>query len=335
MVMEKRILKKLLTLLLTLAMAGSFAACDKEEPAADPSATEDLTAAEDPAASLPSFTFTKFGNAKITVLGAEMVQDEDGEDFMRVYYEYLNMDKTAAGHAPNLALNLEITQGEEELYSYEFSEYDEEHVPEDLFYHCAVQPGIPVRNTIIIYCDPKGGPVDISLHVMVGSWAYNEEDVEWFKFQVDPKNPMPAPKEPYEIQPIANPTYAKDLPTSGTSTSATNPFTISLDGYELTSYDGQPALRVKMTYTHQHEWEMSPYTALTINAFQDGIALKQGDTWYLDDVTAEDEAFETDVAAGETVTCSAIFILRSNSPVEVVVEQPLDDTRVGLTCHVQ
>ena len=170
---------------------------------------------------------------------------------------------------------------------------------------------------------------------MMGSWAYNEEDVEWFNFQMDPKNLMPAPEEHYVIQLIANPTYAKDLPTSGTSTSLSNPFTISLDGYELTTYDGQPALRVKMTYTHQHDWEMSPYTALTINAFQDGIALEQGSTWYLDDVTPEDEAFEEDVAQGETVTCNAIFILRGESPVEVVVEQPLDDTRVGLTCNVR
>lgn len=348
-------MKKLIATILAVLMLLSLAACGgaKEDPKDTPSANAPTDAPADtpdapadtpdapadaptePEADLPNFTFTKFGNAKITVLGAELKEDAYGDPFLRVYYEYLNMDETAAGHAPYLALELEITQGEEELYSYEFTADDEEHVPEDLFYNCAVQPGIPVRNTINVYCDPEGGPVDFACHVMVGSWAYNEEDVEWLEFQIDPKNPMPAPEEPFEIQPIANPTYAKDLPTSGTSTSMSNPFTISLDGYELTTYDGQPALRVKMTYTHQHEWEMSPYTALTINAFQDGIALVQGDTWYLDEVTPEDEAFETDVATGETVTCNAIFILRGDSPVEVVVEQPLDDTRVGLICNIQ
>lgn len=321
-------MKRLFAILLAAALLLSLAACgETKAPAGETSAPEEESAL--------SFTFTKFGKAKITILGAEMKKDEDDEDFMRIYYNYLNMDETAAGHAPVLALELELKQGDEELYDDEFTADDEHHVPEDLFYNCAVQPGISVRNTINIYCDPEGGPVDVALHVMVGSWAYSEEDVEWFKFQMDPKNLTPAPAAAYEIQPITEPTYAKDLPSSGTSTSGSNPFTISLDGYELTTYDGEPALRVKMTYTHQHDWEMSPYSALTINAFQDGIALEQGTTWYLDDVTAEDEAFEADVAKGETVECNAIFILRGKNPVEVVVEQPLDDTRVGLVCNVQ
>lgn len=324
-------MKRLFALLMAAVMLLSLTACSKggtEKPAGTTGAASE----EDNSL---SFTFTKFGKAKITILGAEMKKTEDDEDFMRIYYDYLNMDETAAGHSPVLALDLKITQGEEELDEDEFTADDAHHVPEDLFYNCAVQPGIPVRNTINIPCDPEGGPVDVALHVMIGSWAYNEEDVEWFKFQMDPKNLTPAPATPFEIQPIANPTYAKDLPTSGTSTTGSNPFTISLDGYELTTCDDQPALRVKMTYTHQHDWEMSPYTALTINAFQDGVALEQGTTWDLEEVTAEDEAFEEDVAKGETVKCNAIFILRGENPVEVVVEQPLDDTRVGLICNVQ
>lgn len=192
-------MKKLIALLLALAMVLSLAACGAKEPAVDEPddpiaevpgeevSDEDATE-EDPAADLPSFTFTRFGKAKITILGAEMVEDSYGDTFMRVYYEYLNMDETAAGHTPCLALTMEITQGEEELYHNEFGEYDDERIPEDVFYNCAMQPGIPVRNTINIYCDPEGDPVDIGMYVMVGSWAYNEEDLEWFKFQMDPKD---------------------------------------------------------------------------------------------------------------------------------------------------
>lgn len=329
-------MKRLFALLLAAVMLLSLAACGKNEPETpktpDGEAGETNAAADENAL---SFTFTKFGKAKITILGAEMLKDEDDEDFVRIYYEYLNNDETAAGHVPSLALEVEVKQGEEELYTSEFTADEEHHVPEDLFYNCAVQPGIPVRNTMNIYCDPEGGPLDIACHVMVGSWGYEEDDVEWFKFQMDPKNLTPAPAEPFEIQPITDPTYAKDLPTSGTSTSGSNPFTISLNGYEMTTCDGEPALRVKMTYTHQHEWEMSPYTALTINAFQDGIGLEQCTIWYVDDATAEDEAYEIDVAIGETVECNAIFLLRGESPVEVVVEQPLDDLRAGMVCDVQ
>ncbi len=338
-------MKKRFALLLAVLLAVSLVACGtsngngNETPQSEdtkggsesdqPKETE---AAEE---NVPAFTFTKFGKAKITLRGAEFKKDEDDENFLRVYYDYLNMDQTAAGHAPYLSVKLEITQNGEELSEEEFTADDEAHVQEDLFYNCAVQPGIPVRNTIIVYCNPEDGPVDVAMHVMVGSWAYNKEDVEWFKFQIDPQNMMPAPVEGYQIQPITAPIYAKDLPSSGTSTSASNPFSISLDGYELTTYDDAPALRVKMTYTHQHEWEMSPYTALTINAFQDGIALEQASTWYLDEPTAEDEAFEEDLATGETVACNAIFLLRNDNPVEVVVEQPLDDLRAGLVCNVK
>ena len=331
-------MKKLLAILLALSMMFALVACggdqSKDSDKSNDTKKPGQTTAPEEDDSL-SYTFTKFGKGKITILGEEFAQDEDGEDFLRVYYEYLNQDETAAGHIPSLALNFEITQNGEELYNDEFTTDDDAHVPEDLFLNCSVQPGIPVRNTLIVYCSPDDGPVDISCHLMTGSWFYDQEDLEWFKFQVDPENLREAPKGTYKIQPIEDPVYAKNLPSSGTSTSASNPFTISLDGYELTTYDDMPALRVKMTYTHQHDWEMSPYNALNIYAYQDGISLEQGDTWYLEDVTPEDEAFEADVAKGETVTCNAIFILRGENPVEVVVEQPLDDLRVGMICNVQ
>jgi len=333
-------MKKLIALLLAACMLLSLAACGGDKPENpntpdtpdDPQTPEQTTPPEEEAG--PSFTFTDFGKGKITIVGEELCQDEYGDYFVRVYYDYLNMDETAAGHTPVYTLDFEVTQNGEELYVDEFSADDEAHVPEDLFYYCAVQPGIPVRNTLIVGCDPDGGVIDVTCNLMVGSWAYSEDDLKLFKFQVDPQNLRGAPKKPFEIQPITDPTYAKDLPASGTSTSGSNPFTISLDGYELTTYDGAPALRVKLTYTHQHEWEMSPYTALTINAFQDGVGLEQVSTWNLDDVTEEDEAFELDVAPGETVKCNAIFLLRGENPVEVVVEQPLDDLRAGMICNI-
>jgi len=318
-------MKRFLAFFLAALMLLSLAACGGDKPEPTDPAQED---------NAPSFTFTKFGKAKVTLRGAEFVKDDDGEDFLRVYIDYLNMDATAAGHSPTLALEIEATQNGEELDIDEFDASDECHILEDMLFQYQVQPGIPMRTVINVYCSPDDGPVDIALHAMIGSWAYNEEDVEWFKFQIDPQN-LPEKAAAFQIQPIAEPKYAKDLPSSGTSTSGGNPFTISLDGYEVTTYDDQPALRVKMTYTHQHDWDMSPYSALTINAYQDGIALEQGDTWYLEDVTAEDEAFEEEISKGDTVKCNAIFLLRGENPVEVVVEQPLDDLRAGIVCTVK
>ena len=99
-------MKRLFALLMAAVMLLSLTACSKggtEKPAGTTGAASE----EDNSL---SFTFTKFGKAKITILGAEMKKTEDDEDFMRIYYDYLNMDETAAGHSPVLALDLEITQ---------------------------------------------------------------------------------------------------------------------------------------------------------------------------------------------------------------------------------
>lgn len=322
-------MKKLFALLLAALMLLSLAACDKGGEETPPETT---TPEEDTSI---SHTFEKYGKAKVKILGAEVKKDEDDEDYMRVYYEYTNQDETAAGHDPYSTMTLEITQDGEEVDTDEFYTDSADFVEADMFHQTTVQPGIPVRGAFVVRCDPEGGPVEFKMNVMVGSWAYSADDVVWFEFQIDPKNPTPVPAEPFEIQPIAEPTYAKDLPTSGTSTSGSNPFTVSLDGYEVTTYDDMPALRVKLTYTHQHEWDMTPYSALPITAFQDGFSLEQADTWYLEDVTPEDEAYETEISAGTTVKCNAIFLLRGENPVEVVIEQPLDDLRVGMTCTVK
>ncbi len=334
-------MKKFLAVLLMLVLVLALVACGGDKEPADENDKEkdkveesEKTENEEEEDEL-SFTFSKFGKAKITVRGAEIKKDEDGEDFIRLYYDYLNMDKNAAGSAPVYSINVEIKQGDEELYHDEFTDSDDECIPEDLFYNACMYPGTTVRNTMNIYCDLEGGPIEVACTVMIGSWMYNEEDVEWFKFTLDPKNLIPSPKEAYEIKPIENPTYTKDMPKSGTSTTASNPFTVSLNGYELITCDDEPAIRVKLTYTHQHDWEMAPALALPIEAYQDGIALERGNTWYIEDVTDADEAFEEDVAKGDTVECNAIFVLRGENPVEIVVEQPLDDTHVGMLCNIK
>ena len=333
-------MKKFLTVLLMLVLVLALVACggskdpenNNEEETKNVNGNETLDNEEED--DELSFTFTKFGKAKITIKGAELKKDEDDEDFIRVYYDYLNMGEYAVGTDASSALTVEVKQGEEEIDIDEFGENDEDHVQEDLFYYSCMYPGTTLRNTMIIYCDPEGGPVEVACHVMIGSWMYNEEDVEWFKFTLDPKN-LTAPKDTYEIKPIENPTYTKDMPKSGTSTTVSNPYTLSLNGYELTTCDDKPAIRVKMTYTHQHDWEMSPYTAVLINAYQDGIALEQATAWDIDEPTDEDEAYEEDVKKGDTVECNALFILRGDNPVEVVVEQPLDDTHIGMLCTVK
>lgn len=340
-------MKKVFALLLALVMVLSMAACggsgdpgkepennNATAPATKPNENPDpVVTTTVPADDLISYEFSQFGKARVTIVGAEFGEDDYGDPFLRIYYDYTNTDDTAAGHTPLYALTWTAVQNGEELYDLTFDyEDDVGAVADDLLSGIAVQPGITVRQTALFYCSPDDGVIDLSCYLMVSSAMFNEEDLLRMEFQVDPADLMGAP-EAYEIQTISDPHYTDGMPTSGSS-DASVPFTISLNGYELTTYDEMPALRVCMTYTNDADGAWPAGVAVPIVAYQDGISLERVDTWYLDDATEADEAFDTDTEPGETVECNAIFLLRGDSPVEVVIEQPLDALRAGMCCEV-
>lgn len=321
-------MKKWIALLLALVMLLSLAACGDKEKDNDKDSEKETTLSPEEAAL--THEFDQFGKGRIKIVGTELDTDEDDETFLRIFYDYTNTSDSAAGQDGD-ALNFTLTQNGEELEDLVFwSPDDEGCIADDLYTDLCVQPGVTVRRTALYYCDPEGGVIDVSCYLMVGSWAYNPEDVQAFTFRVDPTDLMGAPK-PFEIKTIAETGYTKGLSTSGTTTAAT-PYTVSLDGYELTTCDDQPALRVKLTYTNLADKAWPPCVPLGIEAYQDGISLEWGDTWYVEDLTEEDEAFEEDLEPQETVKCSAIFILRGTSVVDVVVEDV--DLRIGITCDV-
>ena len=322
-------MKKLLAFLLALIMVLALAGCGmggSRDPFDGPQDNDEEDAL--------SYSFSRFGEGKLTIVGAEFSKDEDGEDFLRIYYDYTNTSDSAADQFPYYALRFEATQNGEELEDMYFYYADEEGaVAEDMFTDCGVLPGVTLRQTILFYCSPDDGVIDISCYLLIGSWLYSEDTLERFDFQIDPDNLMGAP-DPITYPPITNPTYAANLGTSASFDLAV-PFSVSINGYELTTWDGMPALRVKMTYTNLDDGEWMPCVVLPINAYQDGISLIMESTWYLDDVTDADEAFEEYLDPGESVECNAIFILRTNSPVEVVVEDSAAEERVGIICTVE
>ena len=321
-------MKKWIALLLALVMLLSLAACGDKEKDNDKDSEKETTLSPEEAAL--THEFDQFGKGRIKIVGTELDTDEDDEAFLRIFYDYTNTSDSAAGQDGD-ALNFTLTQNGEELEDLVFWYPDDEGcIADDLYTDLCVQPGVTVRRTALYYCDPEGGVIDVSCYLMVGSWFYNPEDVQAFTFQVDPTDLMGAPK-PFEIKTIAETGYTKGLSNSGTTTAAT-PYTVSLDGYELTTCDDQPALRVKLTYTNLADDAWPPCVPLAIEAYQDGISLEWGDTWYVEDLTEEDEAFEEDLEPQETVKCSAIFILRGTSVVDVVVEDV--DLRIGITCDV-
>ena len=234
-------MKKIIALLLALALMVSMTACggQEETEAATQAATEATTPAQEESVSdgnTLSYTFTQFGNAKMTILGAEFLQDDYGEDVLRIYYDYTNTSDSACNQYPTVALDFKsITQDGNDLRNKQFSYMDECAIAEDLQCDLPVQPGLTSRQTMLIPCDPNGGVVEVSCYIMIGSWVYEEDKVECFTFQIDPKN-LPAVPEPLVMAPITNPTYAVGLPSSGV-TDYPNACEMSIDGIELTSGD--------------------------------------------------------------------------------------------------
>ena len=80
---------------------------------------------------------------------------------------------------------------------------------------------------------------------------------------------------------------------------------------------------------------MSPALICDLELYQDGIGLHYPTTWDMAEPTAEDEAYETELEPGETVECNALYYLRNQNPVEVVLEPPNADTRLGARFDVK
>ena len=336
-------MKKILALLLVLAMLLSMAACGKKEDTLEtddgnnPLAI-DTTSVEGTEPDPWSYEFTQYGNVRIKIVGAEATRNDWGADLLRIFYDYTNTDDTANGHHPNTVLNfLSITQDGEECITYDFQADDETALPEDLNHENYVQPGCTNRNTINILWNPNGGVVKVSCYIMIGGWAYNKNDIKPFEFEIDPDNLMGAP-EPFVLPAITNPTY-----TSGMSASGKYDFPldseISINDIELTKdYDGRDVIRVNLTVTNNGEEELTPAMMCLLELYQDGVSLPWVNaTWDMDSdvVTDGDIAYEEDLYPGETVECSALFYPRNQNPVEAVIENVNAELRLGARFDVK
>lgn len=321
-------MKKLLALILAFAMVSTLAACTgNPAPTSDP-AVETKPTVE----AYASYDFTQYGKARIDILGAEFIKDDYDEDVLRIYYNYTNTGDSACARYPGRTLYFKsITQDGNDIHVDYFGVLDECAIPEDLNYDNGVQPGLTSRQTMLLPCDPEGGPIEVSCYIMVGSWVYEADKVECLTFQIDPKN-LPEVPEPLEMAPILEPTYAAGLPTSGTNDNGN----ISIDGFELTKGDeGEDVLRVKLTVTNNGDEATMPVNITDgVEVYQDGLGLPWFSTWDLE-ATEADEAYEVDLEPGQTVQCNALFELRNDHPVEIVVESLDNDLRLGMICDIE
>ncbi len=260
-------------------------------------AAEGVGAAQRP---LPTGDFSpvsgRVGDHKLSVLGAEHFEDWDGEEAIRFYYEFTNgSDETmSAGYD----IMVTALQNGEEL-EYTFANYDE-YAPEDGHEYLDVRPGVSIRCVAEFNYEPSDGAVVFLLQ----DWGVDETLEAVF----DPARLPGRPAGGVDYAPVSDP--VTDLPDSGVI--ETGRYTI--ESMELTEgWEDEELIRIYCLYENNGDEDNSFFMDIDYRAMQDGVELSEGSA--ADDVD-EDWNYTEDIEPGDSIRCSRVYELRSDSPVE-------------------
>lgn len=286
-----------------------------EAPTAAPTEAPTAAPTEAPAATaLPEGV--DLGEYFVKVVGAEAIKDYDGEDAIRVYLDFTN--NSEEDESAGWALTFLTTQGGKECDS----ALPDEDVAEDDFLYSDVRPGCSVRVADSYKVDMEGGNVIVNITTF---W----DDENDLTFELDLNNLPGAPAEEFVIAPVAEPNWMEGYVDSGVCSSYTEEdvYTVSIGDAEIVDGwdDGEVLIRVYFEFTNNSSEAKSMFMAMNVSAFQDGVQL---DTGWADESVDEEDAWTTDIEPGETVTCAECWVLRSESTVEIQI----NDFEEGIGC---
>ena len=104
----------------------------------------------------------------------------------------------------------------------------------------------------------------------------------------------------------------------------------------VTDYEGKSCVAVSFDYTNNGDDSQACMWDFTVKAFQDNVEL---DGFAIVDMDEEWEEYESnyqmEVRPGTTITCCQVFILRSQSPVEIEAEPLFGGEKVKKSFTVQ
>ena len=315
-------MKKILAILLTLALLLSLAACGDEPSIQDnlPTVPETEPAPTEPPKTVyAGGTWTEdTGSCTIEFVGAELFTDDDGEQSLRIWFDFTNNTSETLSAWDFLAYDLDILQGGEDLPQ-AFCPSDAE-IPEEYNKKMNIRPGITVRCVDQKKISAEGGNVTVVLEA--------DSDVSW---ELDLNSLPGAPKEALEATVVSNPTWTHTLPLEA---DYENDYHIRIASAEVTrDGDDNRALRVTFEFTNNASEEKAMWRVADFWAYQDGIGA--GLVWpsYVDSTTTDDN-FQAYLAPGETWMASALFRLFSDSPLEVEIVDNQGGTGLGAVFHV-
>ncbi|MBR1497349.1 MAG: DUF5067 domain-containing protein [Oscillospiraceae bacterium] len=240
------------------------------------------------------------GGYAVEILGADAFTEE-GDNIIRFYYTFTNTSNelTSAGRT----LNMEAAQDGQFLEG-AWTWYNG--VPEDDYSYLTMAPGKSIRAATCFKYNPEGGVVALRLRV----------DDDGVIYYTSPKALSGAPAEPFVIPTDGNLDYlngfAESIPDCAVSRWETGK-----------TENGEDFIRVYYNYTNGETEKSAFYWNYTAFVLQDGYGLDNA--LYAGSVPEDEKLFE-EVEPGESVECSSVYLLRSGSPVVVVVSRDNDRT---------
>lgn len=237
---------------------------------------------------------------KVSILGAEHFEDWDGEEGIRFYYDFTN------GSEETLSAGYDIlataVQDGVELES-TFANYDNE-APEEYNDYLDIRPGVTIRCVAEFNYEPSDGAVVF----MLQSWG--EEEILEAVF--DPARLPGRPAESLELTPVTDP--ITDFPSEG---EIEDGYFIIENMERTEDWEGEELIRVWCRYENNGSEDNSFFMDIDYRAMQDGVELQDG---YASDEVDEDWNYSEDIEPGDTIRCSLVYELRSDSPVEFEIQ---------------
>ena len=251
----------------------------------------------------------------IEVIGAEPFTDIDGDDAVRVYFNFENNFSY-----PIDAWNALYIEAEQDG-SFLDSTYSYEDVEALRFMDTKIRPGISIQCCAEFKCDFYGGEMTFTFS------GYDDGyDGGTVSASYSPDN-LPGAPAPYVIKPVSDPGWTLNIPGEGTLDEMY--YVSVLDAELITDASGEPAIRIYYTFTNNSGDPVSFYSALSPYTYQDGLSLFMSNA--ANDSDTDMNAY-TDINPGDTIEASCVYQLRnSSSPIEAEVEAYSSFDAVGQT----
>ena len=314
-------MKRLLALMLALVMVFALAACGNnggEEPSNGGEGTS-TDAPKDTSLAKGEWS-NKSGAFAVALMGAELFTDEDGAKAIRVYYDFTNKESSYTTCFAAEKDEVTLTQNGAEIDDTR-AVYGED-VAEVENHTKNIRPGVTIRCIGEYALAEETGKVAFEL-------TAKNQDAPVITYEFD-LAALPGAPEALAVKAIEAPDFNNGWPESGQiahyySGQGMHNFAIKnaefVDGTKETKL-----IRVFFEFTNNTDDDTDLFDAIDLRVFQDGIQLEEGQSAQLCDT---DLAFSKDVAPGETVTVSNVYILTSDSPVEVEANDIWNDSGVA------